>query len=190
MTRRRTVQLLVTAAISAVSFFSDSIKAWIQSHPWMMVLSFVGSLVFLGLTFWKSKSYPANLLFLSAFTFFEAYTVAVATSFYDSRIVLQAVIITGALFVALTLFACQTKYDITGWQSWLYGGLWLLIIFGFVGMFFPSSTGELIYSVGAALLFSAYIMVDTQMVMRNYHVEEEIAAAIALYLDVINLFLA
>jgi FtsH-binding integral membrane protein len=156
----------------------------------MMILSFLGALGFMGLTFWKRKSYPANLLFLSGFTFFEAYTVAVATSFYDSRIVLQAVIITGALFVALTLFACQTKYDITGWQSWLYGGLWLLIIFGFIGVFFPSNTGELIYSGAAALLFSAYIMVDTQIIMRKSHVEEEIAAAISLYLDIINLFLA
>jgi FtsH-binding integral membrane protein len=33
-------------------------------------------------------------------------------------------------------------------------------------------------------------MVDTQLIMRHMHVEEEIAAAIALYLDIINLFLA
>ena len=28
------------------------------------------------------------------------------------------------------------------------------------------------------------------MIMRHYHVEEEIAASISLYLDIINLFLA
>lgn len=64
-------------------------------------------------------------------------------------------------------------------------------MFSFMYMFFPhSSTGELIYGGVAALLFSAYILVDTQMVMRKHHVEEEIAAAISLYLDIINLFLA
>jgi len=156
----------------------------------MMFVAMFGSLGFLFATYWKRKSYPTNLLFLSGFTLLEAYTVAVVTSFYDSRIVLEAVIITGALFVALTLFACQTKYDITGWQGYLYGGLWMLVIFGFVAMFFPGGWMELAYAGAAALLFSVYIVVDTQLIMRHVHVEEEIAAAISLYLDIINLFLA
>ena len=53
-----------------------------------------------------------------------------------------------------------------------------------------SSTGELIYGGITALIFSGYILVDTQLIMRKHHVEEEIAAAISLYLDIINLFLA
>lgn len=57
--------------------------------------------------------------------------------------------------------------------------------------FFPyNSTVELLYSGLAAVIFSGYILVDTQLIMRHYHVEEEIAAAISLYLDIINLFLA
>jgi len=185
-----TVQLIATAVLSAVSFFSVGFKTWIQSNTWMMIVSMVVSFGLLLATYWKRKSYPTNLLFLSGFTLFEAYTIAVITSFYDSRIVLEAVIITGALFVALTLFAFQTKYDITGWQGYLYGALWMLVIFGFVGMLFPSTLIELVYSAVAAVLFSVYIVVDTQLIMRHFHVEEEIAAAISLYLDIINLFLA
>lgn len=148
-------------------------------------------MVFMGLTYWKRKSYPTNLLFLSLFTLAEAYTISVIVSFYDTAIVLNAVVLTGAIFVFLTLFACQTKYDFTSWMPYLFGTLWALVMFSFMYMFFPhSSTGELIYGGVAALLFSAYILVDTQMVMRKHHVEEEIAAAISLYLDIINLFLA
>jgi FtsH-binding integral membrane protein len=143
------------------------------------------------LTYWKRKSYPMNLLFLAGFTGFEAYSVSVIVSFYQSRIVLQAVVLTAGIFIALTLFACQTKYDFTHWMPYLFGGLWFLIMFGFVAAFFPhSSTTELIYSGLGALIFSGYILVDTQLIMRHYHVEEEIAAAISLYLDIINLFLA
>ena len=66
-----------------------------------------------------------------------------------------------------------------------------MILFGFMAAFFPSnSTVELLYGGFGALIFSGYILVDTQLVMRHYHVEEEIAAAISLYLDIINLFLA
>jgi protein lifeguard len=143
------------------------------------------------LTFWKRKSYPTNMLFLSAFTLLEAYSISVITSFYESRIVIQALILTLGIFAFLTLFACQSKYDFTSWMPYLFGALWILIIFGFMAMFFPhGKTIELVYGVVAALIFSGYILVDTQLVMRHYHVEEEIAASISLYLDILNLFLA
>ncbi|KAF2104567.1 bax inhibitor family protein [Rhizodiscina lignyota] len=186
-----TVQLVATAALSAVSFWSPSYKQWIQSNAWMMWISLFGAIAFMLLTFWKRKSYPANLLFLSGFTALEAYSISVITSFYESKIVLEALIFTLGIFIALTLFACQTKYDFTSWMPYLFGGLWVLIIFGFMAAFFPyNSKVELGYGIIAALIFSGYILVDTQLILRHYHVEEEIAAAISLYLDVINLFLA
>jgi FtsH-binding integral membrane protein len=186
-----TVQLLATAAVSALSMMSVSYKTWIQTHQWPMWASLIGSFVFLGLTFWKRKSYPTNLLFLAGFTVMEAYSISVIVSFTDSKIVLQALFFTLGIFIALSLFACQTKYDFTSWIPYLFGALWVVVLFGFMSMFFPKSSGvELGYGVVCALIFSGYILVDTQMIMRHYHVEEEIAASISLYLDIINLFLA
>ncbi|MCJ1409849.1 hypothetical protein MMC19_003932 [Ptychographa xylographoides] len=186
-----TVQLLATVALSSISYLNASYKTWIQSHQWAMWVSLFGAIGFMLLTYWKRKSYPTNLLFLSAFTALEAYSISVIVSFYNSKIVLEALILTLGIFLALTLFACQTKYDFTSWMPYLFGGLWALILFGFMGVFFPyNSTAELIYGGIAALIFSGYILVDTQLIMRHYHVEEEIAAAISLYLDIINLFLA
>jgi FtsH-binding integral membrane protein len=186
-----TVQLLATAAMSSVSFFSPGYKAWIQTNQWMMWGSLFGAIGFMLLTFWKRKSYPTNLLFLAGFTAMEAYSISVVTSFYESKIVLEALIFTLGIFVALTLFACQTKYDFTSWIPYLGGALWIVIIFGFMAAFFPhTSTIELGYGIVCALIFSGYILVDTQLIMKHYHVEEEIAASISLYLDIINLFLA
>ncbi|KAH6675122.1 inhibitor of apoptosis-promoting Bax1-domain-containing protein [Halenospora varia] len=185
------VQLIATGILSTISFWSEGYKEWIQSNNWMLFVSLFGAIGFMLLTYWKRKSYPTNLLFLGAFTGMEAYSISVIVSFYNSRIVLQAVLLTAGIFIALTLFACQTKYDFTSWMPYLFGALWALVLFGFMAMFFPgNSTVELAYSGVAALLFSAYILVDTQLIMRHYHVEEEIAAAISLYLDIINLFLA
>ncbi|KAK6208096.1 hypothetical protein LQW54_007142 [Pestalotiopsis sp. IQ-011] len=186
-----TAQLIVTAIVSGLSFWSEGYKAWIQSHPGLVFVSLFGAIGFMLLTYWKRKSYPTNLLFLSGFTLLEAYSVSVIVSFYKSSIVLNAVFLTGGIFVFLTLFACQTKYDFTSWMPYLFGAVWGLILFGFMAAFFPySSTGELIYGGLAALIFSGYILVDTQLVIRHHHVEEEIAAAISLYLDILNLFLA
>lgn len=186
-----TAQLLATTALSSASFWSPTYKSWIQSHPALVWVSLLGAMVFMGLTYWKRKSYPTNLLFLSGFTALEAYTVSVIVSFYEAGLVLNALVITLGVFVFLTAFACQTKYDFTSWMPYLFGALWGLLIFGFVAAFLPySSTGELIWGGLGALIFSGYILVDTQMVLRKHHVEEEIAAAMSLYLDVINLFLA
>ncbi|KAL1894873.1 hypothetical protein Sste5346_005560 [Sporothrix stenoceras] len=186
-----TIQLLATSALGAVSFLSEGYRNWIQTHPALVFVSLFGAMGFLGLTYWKRKSYPANLLFLGGFTLLEAYSISVIVSFYEVGIVLNAVVLTAGIFVFLTLFACQTKYDFTSWMPYLFGALWALILFGFMAMFFPySSTTELIYGGITALIFSGYILVDTQMVLRKHHVEEEIAAAISLYLDIINLFLA
>ena len=186
-----TVQLALTMALSAISFFSPSYRLWIQTNAWLTWVSLFGAIAFMLLTYWKRKSYPMNLVFLTGFTALEAYSISVITSFYESRIVLSALVFTAGIFVALTLFACQSKYDFTSWVPYLTGTLWLLIMFGFMSAFFPhSSTVELGYGVIASLVFSGYILVDTQLIMRHYHVEEEIAAAISLYLDIINLFLA
>jgi FtsH-binding integral membrane protein len=185
------VQLIATAAVSSISFFNASYKAWIQSHPALVYLSMFGAIGFMLLTFWKRKSYPTNILFLSGFTLLEAYSISVVVSFFETSIVLNAVVLTAGIFVFLTIFACQTKYDFTSWAPYLFGGLWALILFGFMAMFLPySSTGELIYGGLGALIFSGYVIVDTQLILRHHHVEEEIAAAISVYLDVLNLFLA
>ncbi|KAL1859509.1 hypothetical protein VTK73DRAFT_7584 [Phialemonium thermophilum] len=186
-----TVQLLVTGAVSAAGFLSDGYKAWIQTHPWVLFGALIGSMAFMLLTFWKRHSYPTNLLFLSGFTLLEAYTISVIVTFYDTAVVLNAVFLTAGVFIFLTAFACQTRYDFTSWMPYLFGALWGLVLWGFIYMFFPyTSTGELIYGGLAALIFCGYILVDTQLVLRKHHVEEEIAASISLYLDVINLFLA
>jgi FtsH-binding integral membrane protein len=153
-----TAQLIATAALSTISFYSSGFKLWIQTNPWMLFVSLFGALGFMFATYWKRRSYPANLLFLGGFTLLEAYAVAVVTSFYEAKIVLEAVVITGALFAVLTLFACQTKYDLTSWYGVLYGSLWFLIIFGLVAMFFPGTWMDLAYAGMAAVLFSAYIV--------------------------------
>lgn len=125
-----TLQLIATAALSAVSFFSTGYKDWIRENTWMMWLSLFGAIGFMLLTYWKRKSYPMNLVFLTGFTALEAYSISVITSFYNAHVVLEALVFTLAIFVALTLFACQTKYDFTSWMPYLFGGLWVLIIFG------------------------------------------------------------
>jgi FtsH-binding integral membrane protein len=48
----------------------------------------------------------------------------------------------------------------------------------------------MIYGALAALIFSGYIVYDTDNIIKRFTYDEYVWAAVSLYLDVINLFLA
>lgn len=106
----------------------------------------------------------------------------------------MAVGITAAICFALTLFAFQTKWDFTGMHAALFVCLIVLMLFGLVAMFFPGKIMSLVYASLGALLFSMYLIYDTQMMMGGKHKysvspEEYIFAALNLYLDIVNIFI-
>jgi protein lifeguard len=68
-----------------------------------------------------------------------------------------------------------------------------LLIFGIVAIFWKDPIVHLIYSCIAALLFSIYLVYDTQLVLgkgdRSFSLDDAYLAAIQLYLDIIQIFL-
>lgn len=185
-----TIQLATTALFGSIIVFNPGVTMWLLSHMWVYYVTVFGSLGFLVACIWKQNSYPLNMALLGAFTVCQGVAIGTVCSLMDSKVVLQAVAITLVLFFGLTLFAFQTKYDLTSMAGVLSACLWGLIGVGLVGMFVPfSSAVELIYSGIGALVFSGYILVDTQMIIRKFHPDQVIPAAINIYLDVLNLFL-
>lgn len=96
--------------------------------------------------------------------------------------------------VALTIFAFQTAIDFTGLCGVLFVALVILMVLGILTMFFPSRTLKFVYAGFGALLFTVYIIYDTQMMMGGSHKhsispEEYVFAALNLYLDIVNLFM-
>lgn len=185
-----TLQLLATMGVGLLLNSVESAKGFVQDNSWLLILSFLGALGFMLGSHIMSRLYPYNLVLLAGFTLCEAYTVGVLTTFFDSDTVLNAVVLTAAIFVGLTLFAMQTKYDFTGLQGILFYVLMSMVTFSFFSMFLNfGSTVEYFYSIIGAVVFSVFILVDTQLIMNRFHPEEEVPATITLYLDVINLFL-
>merc|ERR1711860_88866 len=97
--------------------------------------------------------------------------------------------------LGLTIFAFQTKYDFTTCGGMLCGLLCVLCLAGFCMIFVPyNKYVEIVYGSIGALIFSMYIVFDTQLMLGGNHKlaidpEEYIFAALNLYLDIINLFL-
>ncbi|EIE80748.1 hypothetical protein RO3G_05453 [Rhizopus delemar RA 99-880] len=113
--------------------------------------------------------------------------VGTIVTYYDKSVALQALIITFGVFLALTLFTLQSKWDFSGMAPILFAGIWVLLIGGFLVPF--SSGMELPLAAGGVVIFSGYIIFDTYLIFNRYSPEDYIMASTSLYLDMINLFL-
>lgn len=98
-------------------------------------------------------------------------------------------------YIALTLYDCYSKSDFTDKGDYLVAVLIELIITGFLNIFIRNSVLQLICAGVGAILFSCYIVYDTQLIVGGSHykyqfeIDDYVFAAITLYLDIINLFL-
>lgn len=95
---------------------------------------------------------------------------------------------------SLTIFAFQTKWDFTMLGGILFVAVIILMLIGILAIFVRGKTMILIYSSIGAIIFSVYLIYDTQMMMGGTHKysvspEEYIFAALTLYLDIINIFI-
>ncbi|KXJ15631.1 protein lifeguard 4 [Exaiptasia diaphana] len=182
-------QLGLTILVSAVFMNTPWIKGFVQQRPELLLIAFLLSMGFLIALMFKRRESPTNFYLLFAFTLVEAYTLGTLVTFYDKMIVLEAFGMTAATTIALTMYTFQSKRDYSSWGAGLFTILWIFIVAGFMQFFFQSELLELAYGVTGALLFSAFIVFDTHMLMHKMSAEEYIMASINLYLDIINLFI-
>lgn len=117
---------------------------------------------------------------------------------YTGASIARVFLITAATFGSLSLYGYTTKKDLSGWGSFLYIGLFGLIIATIVN-FFMQSTG-LYYALSyiGIFIFAGLTAYDTQNLKSMYYqsgfggdIADRIAisGALSLYLDFINMFL-
>eukprot|EP01138_Halocafeteria_seosinensis_P016053 gb/GECG01016381.1/.p1 GENE.gb/GECG01016381.1/~~gb/GECG01016381.1/.p1 ORF type:complete len:295 (+),score=20.21 gb/GECG01016381.1/:1-885(+) len=191
-----TVQLTVTFGITCIFTFNEALRSVAQESLGMFFSAWILSIGFL-LTLscfpQVARTYPQNYICLGAFTLFESYLVGVVSSFYQTDTVLLALGLTISVFLALTVFAWQTKTDFTAASGLMTSFLALLLFTGILSLFIPSL--RLVYASLGALLFSGFIVFDTQLILGGEHrqlqftVDDYVLAALSLYIDVVQLFL-
>jgi len=146
----------------------------------------------ISLFFLKNKA-PINLVLLFGFTFMSGFTLAPTLAFFISKnmgyVIAEAFFLTALAFGGLTIFAMNTKRDFTTLGKILF--ITLLVVFGasILNIFLHLPMLQLIIAVVSAVLFSFYILYDTQNLIRG-NISSEIEAAIQLYLDFLNLFVS
>jgi FtsH-binding integral membrane protein len=186
-------------------------RQWLASNPAAMMsvvtMSCFASLVIAAVfaccpdTMRKS---PMNYGLMAVFTMAESVLVGVACLQYTLGSVVLCCGLTGMVVLGLTVYATQSKQDFTGIGPYLV--CFLLVLFGCglfmsiagpLGLATTAAWGymQMAYAAAGAVVFSFFIVYDTQMIVGGKHqnefcVDDYAMAAISLYMDVIQLFLA
>ena len=161
-----------------------------MSMFWGLFILEIGLLI--GLHFVKTKP-GINLAVLFAFTFVSGLTltpilVRTLSMAGGGSIVANAFILTSVAFAGLSIFAMKTDRDFSSMGKMLFIALIVIIVASIINIFFGSPILQLAIASVGALLFSAFILYDTQNIIKGAY-STPIEGAIALYLDFLNLFI-
>ncbi|CAA2963176.1 BI1 [Olea europaea subsp. europaea] len=192
-----TFQLLLTIAVASVvvtvrpvSVFFVTTGAGLALYIVLIVTPFI---VLCPLYYYYQK-HPVNYFLLGLFTISLAFAVGLTCAFTSGKVILESVILTAAVVVSLTLYtfwAAKRGHDFNFLGPFLYGALVVLVLFALIQILFPlGRISVMIYGGLASIVFCGYIIYDTDNLIKRYTYDEYIWAAVALYLDIINLFLS
>lgn len=187
--------LLITFVFCIVARFSDEYVAYMQREPWVVVVASVLVIVLLyTLGCWKTaaRTVPWNYMLLILFALAQSVLVSYAAANVDTTSFIIAVGLTAATVVTITAVACIIKRDL--YFLWPLCAVFsvIVIICVLVGVFVNSKWVVLLVAGISCLLFSLYLLLQTQMVLakngKGYAIDDYIIATMHLYIDIVRIF--
>ena len=186
------VSILVTALGVGFCLSTPSLSAAVRQHPFITMIAMFAPL---WMAMKARRDFPKNIALTLIFTFIEGIFIAPFLALAESRtpgIIGQAGLLTISTFAVLSLYAVVSKRDFSAWGSFFMVGLWVLIATSLISFFIPSALGSLWIAAGTVLVFSGLLVFDTWRIVRSgeYGPDDYVPAAVNIYLDLLNLFLA
>lgn len=192
-----TIQLLLTIAVASVVVFVRPIAHFIVSTPAglaLYIFAIIFPLILIWPLYYYSQKHPVNYILLATFTAFMGFSVGLTCAFTAGKVILESAILTAVVVVSLTLYtfwAAKRGHDFSFLAPILFAGFMVLLVFILIQIFIPlGRLSHMIYGALASIIFSGFIIYDTDNLIKRYTYDQYIWAAVALYLDVINLFLS
>jgi len=122
--------------------------------------------------------------------------VSFATIFvvYNLGSIVSAFMGAAVLFGTMAFYGYFTKRDLSGVGQFLFIGLIAIVIASIINIFIGSSVAQMVISALAIVIFTGLTAYDTQNIRQMVSVDNpgnlEIAGALSLYLNFINIFLS
>ncbi len=185
----------------ALSMLPTVLGAWIgvQTHFSLFAGSpMLGFVAFLAIAFGffygieKTKHSATGVFLLLGFTFFMGLMLSrligqVLVFSNGAQLVMTAFGGTAVVFAAMASIATTSKRDFSGLGSWLFAGVIVILLAAVANIFLQLPALQIVISMVAIAIFSAYILFDVQRVV-NGGETNYITATLAIYLDLYNVF--
>ncbi|XP_069020517.1 protein lifeguard 3-like [Embiotoca jacksoni] len=193
-------QLLVTTAIVAVFTFVDPVRDFVQRNQavyWASYAVYIVTHLVLVCCTGPRRKFPWNVILLLIFTLALSYMTGSISSFYDTKAVFLALVITAVVCIAVTVFCFQTKVDFTKCKGlfcvlgivMFVTGIITTIVLSFKYMLWL----HMLYAALGAIAFTMFLAYHTQLLIGNrkhsISPEEYVFGALSLYVDIIQIFL-
>lgn len=184
------ISILVTMGGVALGFSQPALMQAVARHPFLsMIVAFAPLIAAMSFR----DRFPANIGMVLLFTLVMGVVISPTILVYESMqpgVVGQAALLTGSAFAVLTGYAFLSRRDFSAWGSFFMVGLWVLIATSVLNFFFRNETASLWIAGGTVLVFSGLLVYDTWRLRNRYAPDQYVQAAVAIYLDLLNMFLA
>jgi len=182
--------VLVTMLGTSWALSTPAVLEWTLRHPFLTVIGMFAPL--LGALRFR-QVFPTNIGLVFLFTFVEGIAIAPLIYAYNQvqpGIVGQAALLTGTTFGVLTLYTFVSRRDFSAWGGFFTVGLWVLIATSLLNLFFQNTTASLWIAGATVFVFGGLLVFDTWRLRNVYGPDDYVQAAVAIYLDLLNMFLA
>lgn len=195
--------ILLSAGVSFAIFYTPSLFLAIYSNPLIfigLVIVQLGSVVYLSVWIKKMSATTATVIYL-LYSILTGISLSVVFMIYTRSSIFSIFGMTAFSFAGLSAFGYFTKRDLGPVGSFCMMGLWGMIGFALVSLFFPSpmrANNSQVYSIIGIIVFAGLTAYDSQKIKASNQIgnegtaedhKEAIIGALILYLDFINLFL-
>ena len=196
-TTDRLVFIKKVYSLLAMSMGSAAVGAYLGSGPLLllvapnMMLFFILQIALIFFASFAARKPGLNMVALFSFTTVSGLTLGPLLYQVGPSIAAEAFALTAITFAGLSMYVVVSKKDFSFMSGFLMTGLIVLVVGGLLNMFFiQSGMMHFVMSGASVLLFSGFILYDTSNILRYYGTDEYVSATLALYLDVLNLFIA
>jgi FtsH-binding integral membrane protein len=184
----------IVAYVAAASGF----YARIMHTPllWLVILAPLGLVMVMSYGMQRMQASTLQMIFW-VYAGLMGLSMAMIFLVFTETSIARVFFITAGTFAAMSLYGYTTRRDLTQFGSFLFMGLFGIIIAAIVNMFVASTMLQFVISVAGVVVFTGLTAYDTQQIKEMYFEADgaEIASkkavmgALRLYLDFINLFM-
>ena len=181
------VSLLVASSPSLMAVLFGTALKW--------VVIFAPLVAVLALSFSLHKvSKSAAQLMLHGFAALMGLSMATIFAVYTSVSIFTAFMGAAVLFGVMSFYGYFTKRDLTSSGQFLFVGLIAIVIASVINIFVGSTVAQMVISAIAVIVFLGLTAYDTQNIRQRLSESNsnnaEVAGALSLYLNFINLFMS